>query len=91
MAFAASDASSTSSEPRKMSLGPVNAQLLTWTCVSGDTSGTVTADKLSSVSHIIIDGGLVMNAAPTFANNVVTLSFNDPVATVFGDIIVLGK
>lgn len=90
MAFAASDAG-TASEPRSFSLGPVKAQLLTWTCISGDTSGTVTADRLAYATHIIIDGGLIMNAAPTFSGNAVTLAFNDPVATVFGDILVLGR
>lgn len=91
MAFAASDVSSTTNDPRSFSVGPVKAQLLTWSAASGDTSGTVTADKLYLATHIIIDGGLVMNAAPTFSGNTVTLSFNNPGATVYGDIIVLGK
>jgi hypothetical protein len=88
MAFVATDATG---ESRAMSLGPLKAQLLTWAAISGDTSGTVTADKLYLAQHIIIDGGLVMSAAPTFSGNVVTLAFNDPTATVKGDIIVLGK
>lgn len=88
MAFAAIDSTS---EPRKFSQGPVNMQIMTWSAISGDTSGTVTADRLSSVSHIIIDGGLVMSAAPTYSSNAVTLAFNDPVASVFGTILVFGK
>lgn len=88
MAFAAVDSTS---EPRKFSQGPVNMQILTWSCISGDTSGTVTCDRLSNVSHIIIDGGLVMNAAPTYSTNVVTLAFNDPVASVYGTLMVFGK
>lgn len=88
MAFAATDSTG---ESRALSVGPLKAQLLTWTAASGDTSGTVTADKLYLAQHIIIDGGLVMGAAPTFSGNVVTLTFNDPVATVKGDILVLGK
>ncbi len=88
MAFVVTDSTG---EGRAISIGPAKIQLMTWAAASGDTSGTVTCDKLYSVSHIIIDGGLIMNAAPTFATNVVTLAFNDPVATVKGDIIVFGK
>ncbi len=88
MAFAAVD---NTSEPRPFSQGPVNMQLMTWSAISGDTSGTITADRLHTVSHIIIDGGLVMNAAITYSGNVATLAFNDPVASVFGDIMVFGK
>jgi hypothetical protein len=88
MAFAASDITG---EPRAMSVGPLKAQLLKFSAISGDTSGSITADKLYLVQAVIIDGGLIMNAAPTFSGNVVTLSFNDPAASVFGDIMVLGK
>ena len=88
MAFAAVDSTS---DGRKFSQGPVNMQIMTWSAISGDTSGTITADRMSSVSHVIIDGGLVMNAAPTYATNVVTLAFNDPVASVYGTILVFGK
>jgi len=88
MAFAATDSTT---EGRKFSQGPVNMQIMTWSAASGDTSGTITADRMSSVSHCIISGGLVMNAAPTYATNVVTLSFNDPLATVYGTILVFGK
>jgi len=88
MAFAAV---ASTSEPRGFSVGPQKVQLLTWSCISGDTSGSVTADKLYSVSHILMDGGLIFNAAPTFSGNVVTLAFNDPAASVYGSIMVVGK
>lgn len=88
MAFAAV---ASTAEARKFSQGPVNMQIMTWSCISGDTSGTITAPSMSTVSHVIIDGGLVMGAAPTYATNVVTLAFNDPVASVFGTILVFGK
>lgn len=88
MAFAATDSTK---EPRAFSQGPLNMQIMTWSAISGDTSGTITADRMHTVSHIIIDGGLVMNAAPTYATNVVTLAFNDPVASVFGTCLVFGK
>lgn len=64
--------------------------MMTWTCVSGDTSGTVTADGLSSAKHIIMDGGLANTAAPTFSGNVVTLAFTDPAASRYGTLIVIG-
>lgn len=72
-------------------MGPLNAQVLTWTAISGDTTGTVTADKLYLAQHISMDGGLTFTAAPTFATNVVTLAFADPAASVFGTCIVYGK
>lgn len=88
MAFAAVDSTS---EPRSFSLGPLKCQILTWSAISGDTSGTVTADRLTTAKHIIIDGmGKGLSAAPTFSGNQVTLAFADPVASVFGTCIVFG-
>lgn len=88
MAFAAADATG---EPRAMSVGPLKMQLLTWSAISGDTTGTVTADKLYLAQSLIMDGGLILNAALSFSGNQVTIAFNDPAASVFGNIIVLGK
>lgn len=88
MAFAASNVSS---EPRSWSIGPLKMQIMTYTAVSGDVAGTITADALSSVQHVILDGGLVLSAAPTFSGNVATIAFTDPVANRFGSIILLGK
>jgi hypothetical protein len=77
-------------EPRAVSNGPAKEQILTWTAVSGDTSGTVTASNLTEASIILIDG-LKLTAAPTFSGNVVTLAFADPADDVFGTCIVRGK
>ena len=88
MAFAAVNSTN---EPRSFSLGPLKMQVLTWSAASGDTSGTVTASALSSAQHILIDGAINHSAAPTFSGNVVTLAFADPLATVYGTLIVLGK
>lgn len=88
MAFAAV---ALTAEPRAYSAGPIKKQILTWSAASADVSGSITATGLSSVSAVIIDGGLILNAAPTFATNVVTLAFNDPAATVYGTCIVFGK
>lgn len=88
MAFAAVDSTS---EPRSFSLGPLKVQILTYTAVSGDTSGTITADALSSAQSVLMDGGLAFTAAPTFSGNVVTLAFTNPAANRAGTILVLGK
>ena len=88
MAFAAT---ASTKEPRSFSIGPVKVQILTYSVASGDTSGTVTADKLTSVDAIFMDGGLVLTAAPTFATNVATLAFVNPAATRYGTIMVVGR
>lgn len=88
MAFAAVNVTG---DPRAASFGPLKLQRMKFTALSGDTSGTVTCDSLYLVQSIMIDGGLVMSAAPTFSGNAVTLAFNDPTASVFGDILVMGK
>lgn len=88
MAFAAVNSTK---EPRAFSLGPLKCQILTWSAASGDTSGTVTADKLIGIDHIVLDGGLVLSAAPTFSGNVATLAFVNPAATVYGTLMVFGK
>ncbi len=88
MAFVAT---ASTQEPRGFSIGPLKVQIFTWTAVSGDTSGTITATNMASARHVIIDGmGKGMSAAPTFSGNVVTLSFADPVANVAGTAMVLG-
>lgn len=88
MSFAAVNSSV---EPRASSLGPIRLQIMKFTAVSGDTAGTITADAMMDrISHIIMDGGLKLTAAPTFAGNVATLAFADPAANAFGTILVFG-
>lgn len=65
-------------EPRSVSEGPHKKQYFTFTADSGDTSGTVTLDRLATVSHIFLDGGITLTAAATFSGNVATLAFADP-------------
>lgn len=88
MAFAAANSSK---EARSFSIGPVKIQIMTWSAASGDTSGTVTADKLSTIDHVLISGGLTLTAQPTMSANVATLAFVDPAATVAGVLICIGK
>lgn len=78
-------------ESRSFSGGPVKYQYFTWTTVSGDTSGTVTADHLGVIFHIVLDGGLAYTAAPTFSGNVATLAFTDPAASRFGTGFCIGR
>jgi len=88
MAFAAT---ASTKEPRSFSIGPLKVQVMTYTAVSGDTAGTVTAAALNEVFHIIVDGGLINSAAPTFSGNVVTLAFTDPAANRFGTLMCIGR
>lgn len=87
MAFVATKSSS---EPRSVSVGPYKIQIYTFTAVSGDTSGTITADGFTRVFNVITGGGLNLSSAPTFSSNVVTLAFTDPAANAFGTALVMG-
>lgn len=87
MALTASNA--TAPADRAWSLGPVRVQLMNFSVVSGDTSGTITADGLNLVLYAQIHG-VAQTAAPTFAGNVVTLAFADPAATRFGQALIIG-
>lgn len=88
MSFAATNLTA---EPRSMSIGPMKIQLLTWSVASGDTSGTITCDRLSRVDQVYLSGGLTLTAAPTYSGNVVTLAFVNPAATRYGTALVFGK
>lgn len=80
------------SEPRAFSIGPVRVQIKTFTAANTDVAGTIAADALSEVRHIIIDGGITLTAAPTFSGNVATLAFADPGAGgAFGTVLLIGR
>jgi hypothetical protein len=83
-------ATNLSAEPRAWSVGPLKVQLITFSVANGDTSGTITCDKLSSVvfAHV---SGITQTAAPTFSTNVITLAFVDPTATRHGQCIAFGR
>lgn len=88
MAFASS---AMSALPIKFSIGPVKVEIQAISAASGDTSGTVTAQRLSRVDVAIVCAGLQQSAAPSISGNAVTLAFADPLATVHGHIILLGR
>lgn len=83
-------AASVSAEPRAWSNGPWKQQVLSFSVASGDTSGTATADSLSSVAFVSVTG-LSLTADPTFSGNVITLAFANPGATRYGQIIAYGR
>lgn len=68
-------------EPRSVSTGTRKFQLVSLSMVSGTTSGTVTADRLSTLSHIIVPGIKSHIAAPTYSGNVATLAVTVPAET----------
>ena len=82
--------SNLTAEPRSFSIGPVKKQVLTFSVANGDTTGTVTADGMSTLDHIHCIG-LALTAAPTYSGNVATLAFVDPAATRYGSFICMGK
>lgn len=88
MAFTATDSTS---DPRSFSIGPLKVQIMTYTAASGDTTGTVTADRLRTITHVVLDASLVMTAAATFSTNQATLAFTNPGATVYGTLICFGR
>lgn len=69
-------------EPRSFSIGPTKIQLVDYVINSGETSGTITADHMSRMDHILMGASLPkMTAAPTFATNVATLAVTVPTET----------
>lgn len=89
MAFSAS--ALTGSLAKKWSIGPFKIEIQKFSAASGDTSGTVTAKALSSVDLALVCGSLVLSSDTTYSSNVATLAFADPVATVKGLVILLGR
>lgn len=88
MAFVASNSTA---EPRAFSLGPLKLQIMTYAVASADVSGTVTADRLSQIFHVFVDGAIQLTSAASVSGNVATLAFADPAATRVGTILILGR
>lgn len=62
-------------ERRAFSSDGAKFQVVNLVAQSGDTSGTVTADELTTVQHIFLPPGYRNTSAPTFSGNVATLAF----------------
>ncbi len=73
----------TSASARAHAFGDrIKQQIMDWSALSGATSGTVTADAMGTLLHVLVLGGqLNHSAAPTYATNVATLAFVVPAET----------
>lgn len=89
MAF--SSAPLTGGLSRALHIDDVKVEIQNIACISGDTSGTVTARTLSRVDAVIVAAGLQLSAQPSVSNLSVSLAFADPLASVAGKIILIGK
>lgn len=76
--------------PSSYSVGPLKVQHISFTVVSGDTSATITADRLSRLDHLEING-VALTAAPTFSGNTASITFVDPAASRFGTVRCYGR
>lgn len=83
MAFSAS---APTTESRKFGWGPLEVEFQTFTALTSDTSGTVTAKRLSRVDDCIVMGlgSCALTSAPTISGTTVTLAFADPAAACTG-------
>ncbi len=70
-----------SANPRAFSVGPLKIQIVKLTALSGDTTGTITADTMYRLQHIIAPSAMVFTAAKTYSGNVATLAFTVPAET----------
>ncbi len=68
-------------EPRSISTGTRKFQFVNVVINGGQTSGTITADRLNTLSHIILPGIKSHTAAPTYSGNVATLAVTVPAET----------
>ncbi len=77
---------------RSMSIGFEKMEIQTVAIVSGDTGATITAKALGRVDCCLVTGGpITLTAQPTYSTNVATLAFTDPVASIFVQVVLLGK
>lgn len=84
MAFTA--AAETGLLARAWSVGPVKFEIQTFSALSTDTSGSVTAKSLSRVDEaVLLSAGTLCNtAAPSISGLTVTLALADPAAACTG-------
>lgn len=84
MAFSA--AAETGDLARSFSVGPVKFEIQTFSCVSTDTSGTITANALSRIDEAVLlsSGPLCQTSAPSISGTTVTLAMADPASGATG-------
>lgn len=76
--------------PASFSIGTRKIQLVSFSAISGATSGTITADNLRVLEQVILPSAMKFTAAKTYATNVATLAFTVPTSGVVGDAICIG-
>ena len=92
MAFA--QVTLTNNLSRAVSLGPVKIEVVNYTAISADTTGTVTSKYLHEIDAVIVDGlqcsaQVISNTYPAAS---VALTFTAvPVTGAAGTIILIGK
>lgn len=74
---------------RTWSLGQVKIQVLNVALVSGNTTVTVTGDRMNNAMFAILTG-VTQTAAPTYSGNTATFTITDPAASVFAQAFILG-
>jgi hypothetical protein len=75
---------------RTWSLGPVKIQLFDVPHVSGDTTCTVTGDRMNTALFGLLASSVVQTSAPSYSGATATFTFTDPAATVKGQAILIG-
>lgn len=70
--------------------GPLRVEYVNFSIVSGDTAGTITAASLHTVLYAIVTG-ITQTAQPVCSGRTAVLAFADPVATVVGQVILIGN
>lgn len=73
------------------SIGDVKLEIMDIGIVSGDTGATATATGLSRVDYAILIANVRQSAVPTISGVTATFTFADPVATVKGHVLLLGR
>jgi hypothetical protein len=87
----AAAAASTSLGQLSRSIGDVKMQIMDIGIVSGDTGATATATGLSRVDYAILIADVTQTAVATYSQNVATFTFDDPVATIKGSVLLFGR
>lgn len=85
MAFAAAEIT-TNGLNRAFAWGPLKVEIQSFSAVSTDTSGTVTANHLSRVDSVLLmgEGTLCQTSAPSISGTTVTLAMADPASGATG-------
>lgn len=84
-------ATTNTSVARKVAYGALNSQIIQFTVGTTDTSATILAPSIAEIVAIFIGNSVVLTAAPTFAGNVATLSFNVTTSNTNLTALVLGR